>query len=903
MKRILKKILIVILIVLILNNFLISSVHAADVNVLTGNISYLFSGVIGILTYVYRAPAVIIGWLINKFMTVLAYSEGLTDPAATSTTASLTIFDVLFTKPKIIDIDFFNIIDGDTSLVNRFRTNVAAWFYIMRNISAGILLVILVYIGIRMSITTIASDKAMYKRMLVDWTVSLLLIFVLNYIIIFTIQINKVLVNSLAGVQSSNSQLGKAIGAFGKRGINPNPFVGISSLTAAIIYIILIWQTMALFFSYFNRMLKIAFLIIIAPLISLTYSIDKIGDGKAQALDAWLKEFVFTVLTQPFHCVIYLSLVDTALKLLIDRSSFSEISKALGAGVLAIVCILFTREAEKIVRKIFGFQDDNKSTSLVAGAAMASLAMNKAKNLGTGTVKAVQSGKDFVKNVKSLRLTNLKAEFRAARRYLSGGNITEDQNGEKREKDYAELQSEERAKAYGEQAEKWEQELKELGVSEKDVKDSSEIKKEAENLMLESNGKMTQEEAEAIARFNSAKEKVEKHSIEGLRKGKHGVKNALRTGKRAIKSTVTAPSKAIKFTRDKLNDFSEALPFSETRGLIAEEAKKAPGFVVGAGTLGLTGKVSGAVAAAVATNKVVEEFSDNTESTVNKDVEKLMKGHKGKDKEKTIREINDNPDRYAITDSKTSDHLKDIIKEVQSACKEFSQNSENLSETNIKNTIMKNTKDPVSAISSLLGVSAWNKENPSYGKALSAATKLQNYGVEYAVSQKLASAASIGIKPEEIVTNYSDPNSVRNVTERLVKKSGSKSIPMSVERSVKEIAEEDNGEQLTELYNKIEEEIQELRNQTPNTGNEESDKKLKAEYEKKALNLERKRTELVGKAVQEIKAKNEKAADELRHKILGDVESLLQKTEYTDKEKEELRELKKKLEKIKSENS
>ena len=58
----------------------------------------------------------------------------------------------------------------------------------------------------------------------------------------------------------------------------------------------LVFQTLGLVISYINRMIKIAFLIIISPLISITYSIDKIGDGKSQALDTWLKEFVYTVL-------------------------------------------------------------------------------------------------------------------------------------------------------------------------------------------------------------------------------------------------------------------------------------------------------------------------------------------------------------------------------------------------------------------------------------------------------------------------------------------------------------------------------------------------------------------------------------------------------------------------------
>jgi len=72
-------------------------------------------------------------------------------------------------------------------------------------------------------------------------------------------------------------------------------------------------------------MMTIAFLIIIAPLVTVTYSIDKIGDGKSQALNAWLKEFSYTVLIQPFHCITYLALGSIGTQLLERNDSFGDI--------------------------------------------------------------------------------------------------------------------------------------------------------------------------------------------------------------------------------------------------------------------------------------------------------------------------------------------------------------------------------------------------------------------------------------------------------------------------------------------------------------------------------------------------------------------------------------------------
>ena len=129
---------------------------------------------------------------------------------------------------------------------------------------------------------------------------------------IFTINVNNTIINALsAGIDSAKiEQIYEVIRT---RALNPWDINGIA-VTA--IYCMLVWQTLGLVFAYFNRLLKLAFLTIIAPLVTITYSLDKMGDGKAQALNNWLKEYIYTILIQPFHCVMYLAFVNTAMKLL-----------------------------------------------------------------------------------------------------------------------------------------------------------------------------------------------------------------------------------------------------------------------------------------------------------------------------------------------------------------------------------------------------------------------------------------------------------------------------------------------------------------------------------------------------------------------------------------------------------
>ncbi len=398
MKRKLKKLLICILIVFTLNNFFISSfsenifsVYAASTGSTVENkINKIFSTVVGLLTWPIRIVALAFGLAVDKLMAGVAYIEndtGVLDDSMLS--ATLTPFDILSGNIKLLDINFFEIGSNKDSILYKFRTSIAIWYYALRNIASAILLVILIYVGIRMALSTVSAEqKATYKKMIVDWVISIAIIFLLHYIILFTIYVNQALVDAIFGMDQTD--ISSSIDALAKTAATN---MNIEAIAATVVYCMLIFQTFGLFISYFNRMLKLAFLIIISPLITLTYSIDKMGDGKAQALNTWLKEFVFTVLIQPFHAILYMTFINVAFELLAKEASGSM--KSIAVSIIAILCVSFIKEGEKIVRKIFAFADDNQQTSLAAGMAVASIAASKAKNVGKTTRKAVNSVKNI----------------------------------------------------------------------------------------------------------------------------------------------------------------------------------------------------------------------------------------------------------------------------------------------------------------------------------------------------------------------------------------------------------------------------------------------------------------------------------------------------------------------------
>lgn len=406
MKKIISKILIIFIIMITLFEFSFSSnisyaFDSEDINSITN----LIGGLVAFVLWIPRLLTVGTTWLMGTLLTVsLAESCGISNAIIFAGTDGdcATPFDIFFNKYTFFDVNFFDTTNG-LSMITIVRLRVAQWFYILRTISATVLLVILIYVGIRMTISTIAEDKAKYKKMFWDWCCSLALIFVLQYIAIFVIETNNVIVNFLRDYGYQDIKEG--INDIMMQGMGP---MGIGSLVSTVVYCMIIFQTISFMLVYIKRMIKVGFLILISPMISITYSIDKMGDGKAQALNKWLKEFVYTILIQPFHCIMYIAFVNPAMELLgTDQVTYSAgvgsvVSSLadgkfnqLANGFLAILCLKFINDGEKAIRKIFNFQDDGNMTSLAAGAAIGMAAINNAKKIGKTTAQGVTKAKNL----------------------------------------------------------------------------------------------------------------------------------------------------------------------------------------------------------------------------------------------------------------------------------------------------------------------------------------------------------------------------------------------------------------------------------------------------------------------------------------------------------------------------
>jgi len=243
--------------------------------------------------------------------------------------------------------------DGKTSVAKQLQPTIAKWYKTTRLISIVGLLSILVYVGIRIILSSTGQDKSKYKKMFMDWLTALCLLFILHYIMAFILEISsmltKIFINNVMDNQNKDilmSSLRSSIEL-------DQTFRGSASLT--IMYVALVVLTVIFTFQYLKRVIYMAFLTMIAPLIALTYPLDKIKDGQAQAFGMWLREYIFNSLLQVVHLFIYCLLVGSSMDFILVNP------------IYGIVAITFIVPAEKFIRKMFGF--DKASTVGTLGAA------------------------------------------------------------------------------------------------------------------------------------------------------------------------------------------------------------------------------------------------------------------------------------------------------------------------------------------------------------------------------------------------------------------------------------------------------------------------------------------------------------------------------------------------------
>lgn len=305
----------------------------------------------------------ILARLINVFVVQIDFILGVL--TVTETTDGnefwFSIDRAVFNRVALFNINYFDTADtynvGETTITANssniaIKKGITDVYYMCRILALVLVLLVLIYIGIRMAISTVASEEARYKKMFISWIESVVIIFLMLYIISMFFTLGETLTgvfynlrNDLIGTASSSG----AEETF-EDTIRTETWNNVKSLSGlnltmwSIIYWCFLFMEVKFFWLYIKRLLMVGLLIIISPLITITYSIDKAGDGRAQVFSSWMQEFVVNVLIQPLHALIYLVFVVTA----------NTIAKE--SPLVALALLMAMGAVERMVKVVFNMK-------------------------------------------------------------------------------------------------------------------------------------------------------------------------------------------------------------------------------------------------------------------------------------------------------------------------------------------------------------------------------------------------------------------------------------------------------------------------------------------------------------------------------------------------------------------
>lgn len=340
-----------------------------------------------------------------------------TGPAenADGSAAPLTIESLFFNKYDKTRLALFGDSAGENSLLadeteNGLKARVNDVFSFFTKLAVIVYMLMLVYIGIRILLNAGTEKNAKYKEFLVYWVQGVAILFLFPYVIKYTILINNAFVEFIA---ENKDNIGAVTELAKPAGIT-SPSDGSGSmgglttfidtakqfltdgtdymsvmfkkgwdegwLVYALCFLVMVKQLITLIIIYFKRLLITIFLIAIFPLVTVSYAIDKLGDGKSQAFGNWVKEFILNVFIQSFHAIVYV--IGMALIVRIGESA-----DVADSWLLIVILITFISKGDDLLKNIFNVKGGGGDT--VQGIGKTALQTK-------GAIKLAQDGASLV---------------------------------------------------------------------------------------------------------------------------------------------------------------------------------------------------------------------------------------------------------------------------------------------------------------------------------------------------------------------------------------------------------------------------------------------------------------------------------------------------------------------------
>lgn len=307
-----------------------------------------------------------------------------------SSKANVTVENIVYNKIPILDINFFNFdsagraVVEENGIIHIIKTNVAMWYYIFRVIAIILMLLILIYLGIQIALTSATEKKATYKEMLVSWVAGFIIIFAISYIMFAIIYLNETFISWVI----PRYENGAEISLYESVRTKAYELKATSGFAGLVMYIILIYYAIRFLLVYFKRYLTVTILALLSPFVGVAYALEKVnkkGRGRGEILSNMMKDFTYSVTLQSVHALIYTIFIQIVLKL--TETSLVGI-------FISFIFLHFMIKMDPIWRKVFGFSAGSNTAKLSVDELAPKVAL--IKGVGKSTVSKARKYGNFV---------------------------------------------------------------------------------------------------------------------------------------------------------------------------------------------------------------------------------------------------------------------------------------------------------------------------------------------------------------------------------------------------------------------------------------------------------------------------------------------------------------------------
>lgn len=269
-----------------------------------------------------------------------------------------TLDKLFFGDIRMLDVNMFKILNKDGSGIGldgkydninaAFKAGIAKWSGVTRLMALSITFLIFIMAIINLllkiganKISGVKTEKV--KQLIQDLAVTIVIIFflpLLMALILYLVDFLMAVLNNFrytlleGGVRNFEADIFVKI------------FTKVSLTTDYTISIITIMYLIFLQVKYFavflKRFLSIAIMTLIAPIVAVTYSLDRAGDNKSQIFNGFISEYIQTAMLAPMYALMYIIFM-----LLLGGIATTQ-------PFLGVIILTFFQKIEKQMKALFG---------------------------------------------------------------------------------------------------------------------------------------------------------------------------------------------------------------------------------------------------------------------------------------------------------------------------------------------------------------------------------------------------------------------------------------------------------------------------------------------------------------------------------------------------------------------